>query len=428
MAKQIINIGTVANDGTGDPLRTAFDKANDNFTELYGAGSLSLASDIITFTKADGTTSTINISAYLDEDARAISSGTLNAGTGIVTFTRDDASTFTLDLSALLDDTNLVTSVNGQTGAVTLVLDDVIADDSITEVKLDASNTPIDDQVLTYDSSTGGFTWRSDYYPSVDDTTIEFNGSIELSIVDNVDLPGTGKVGIPKGTTAQRPGSPSAGMFRYNTETGEFEGYTTEWGAIGGGGATIYVDTFTGDGSTVAFTASQSIDIENNTQIYIDGVYQSKSNYSTSGTTVTFTTAPPNGSAIEMIHVKAVALTTVADDSISYEKIDDEFKTSDVLTAGATVDVDFDAAQIFTLTPNQNTTLNITNPKVGITKSVIMTGAGGSYTLAFTVGGASGTFNKIAGDYDDTSSTKNFIQIICVSATEFWYSISQIAS
>ena len=35
MAQQTINIGTSANDGTGDPLRTAFDKINDNFTELY---------------------------------------------------------------------------------------------------------------------------------------------------------------------------------------------------------------------------------------------------------------------------------------------------------------------------------------------------------------------------------------------------------
>ena len=34
-AKQIINIGTTANDGTGDPIRDAFDKVNDNFTELY---------------------------------------------------------------------------------------------------------------------------------------------------------------------------------------------------------------------------------------------------------------------------------------------------------------------------------------------------------------------------------------------------------
>jgi len=37
MARQGINIGSSANDGTGDPLRTAFDKINDNFVELYGS-------------------------------------------------------------------------------------------------------------------------------------------------------------------------------------------------------------------------------------------------------------------------------------------------------------------------------------------------------------------------------------------------------
>ena len=41
MARQTINIGTNANDGTGDPLRTAFDKINDNFAELYGDGDAS---------------------------------------------------------------------------------------------------------------------------------------------------------------------------------------------------------------------------------------------------------------------------------------------------------------------------------------------------------------------------------------------------
>ena len=40
MAKQTIQIGASANDGTGDPLRNAFDKVNDNFNEIYfGAGS-----------------------------------------------------------------------------------------------------------------------------------------------------------------------------------------------------------------------------------------------------------------------------------------------------------------------------------------------------------------------------------------------------
>lgn len=35
MAQQTIGVGTTANDGTGDPLRTAFIKSNANFTELY---------------------------------------------------------------------------------------------------------------------------------------------------------------------------------------------------------------------------------------------------------------------------------------------------------------------------------------------------------------------------------------------------------
>ena len=35
MAKQNINIGVEGNDGTGDSIRDAFRKANENFTELY---------------------------------------------------------------------------------------------------------------------------------------------------------------------------------------------------------------------------------------------------------------------------------------------------------------------------------------------------------------------------------------------------------
>lgn len=37
MAQQTIDIGSAPNDGTGDPIRDAFDKCNDNFTELYGS-------------------------------------------------------------------------------------------------------------------------------------------------------------------------------------------------------------------------------------------------------------------------------------------------------------------------------------------------------------------------------------------------------
>ena len=65
MAKQTVNIGSAANDGTGDPLRTAFDKINDNFTELYSDD----AGDVNSVNGATGT-------VVLDSDD--IAEGTTN--------------------------------------------------------------------------------------------------------------------------------------------------------------------------------------------------------------------------------------------------------------------------------------------------------------------------------------------------------------
>jgi hypothetical protein len=40
MAQEIINIGSSPNDGSGDPLRVAFQKINNNFSQLYSSGFL----------------------------------------------------------------------------------------------------------------------------------------------------------------------------------------------------------------------------------------------------------------------------------------------------------------------------------------------------------------------------------------------------
>ena len=60
---------------------------------------------------------------------------------------------------------------------------------------------------------------------------------------------------LPDGTTGQRPGSPVAGMIRYNTTLSTFEGYKAgAWGAIGGGatgGAGSTDDVFYENGQTV---------------------------------------------------------------------------------------------------------------------------------------------------------------------------------
>jgi len=62
-------------------------------------------------------------------------------------------------------------------------------------------------------------------------------GKIAVGIVTCLEIiaTGTSRIKVPSGTTGQRPGTAVAGDFRYNTTDGKFEGYTTSWGAIGGG-------------------------------------------------------------------------------------------------------------------------------------------------------------------------------------------------
>ena len=68
----------------------------------------------------------------------------------------------------------------------------------------------------------------------VADTTPQLGGDLDGN-GSTVDLSSnTESLGLPKGTTAQRPGSPTAGMIRYNTDTSVFEAYTDKWETLGG--------------------------------------------------------------------------------------------------------------------------------------------------------------------------------------------------
>ena len=208
-------------------------------------------------------------------------------------------------------------------------------------------------------------------------------------------LNGTGSLKLPVGTTAQREASASAGMLRYNSTTSKLESYTNTWKPVGdaadfnlnaftGNGSVVaytlstspsedntlvYIDgvyqnktsyaivdnvltfsgapesgasieitaatvapviastefklsQFTGNGSATAFSLSEATP-ENNTNVYWDGVYQSKANYSVSGTTLTFSTAPPNGVAVEVMaaHAVIVSVSTPDDNTVSTVKI-----------------------------------------------------------------------------------------------------------
>ena len=62
----------------------------------------------------------------------------------------------------------------------------------------------------------------------------------------------TGSVIVSTGTQAQRDVSPSAGYFRFNSDTGSFEGYNgTVWGSVGGGA--------TGGGNDAVFVENDQV-------------------------------------------------------------------------------------------------------------------------------------------------------------------------
>ena len=75
-------------------------------------------------------------------------------------------------------------------------------------------------------------------------------------------------------------------------------GYGIDPGAIAG---VVIVQDQIGDGVTTAFGMGASPATENATNVFIDGVYQSKAGYSISGSTLTFSEAPPLYSAIEIV-------------------------------------------------------------------------------------------------------------------------------
>ncbi len=99
---------------------------------------------------------------------------------------------------------------------------------------------------------------------------------------------------------------------------------TDQWFAASSGLGTsnISVDAFSGNNSTVAFTLSADPGSENNTQVYVSGVYQEKDTYSVSGTTLTFSTAPPTGTSnIEVVSSAPLAIGTPSDGTVTTAKL-----------------------------------------------------------------------------------------------------------
>ena len=128
---------------------------------------------------------------------------------------------------------------------------------------------------------------------------------------------------LPKGTTVQRPGSPVAGMMRYHSDDNVFEFYNgTEWKQTTTEFTIVQSETYTGDGSTTAFTGLNADLTTNSCLVTVNGVVQlPTSAYAISGTTITFTEAPATGDAIEIREFTTTQTITRLEDADGDTKI-----------------------------------------------------------------------------------------------------------
>lgn len=101
--------------------------------------------------------------------------------------------------------------------------------------------------------------------------------------------------------------------------------------------ATFAIDSFNGDGSTVNFTLRESPVSTSSILVFVGGVRQATDTYSLSGTTLTFTEAPPSGTNnIQVLFLGLGASPTVpTDGSVTAAKLADSSVTTAKLADGA---------------------------------------------------------------------------------------------
>ena len=143
---------------------------------------------------------------------------------------------------------------------------------------------------------------------------------------------------LKRGTSTPTTSDLANGEVGIDTSAKKFyindSGTIKEIGGGSGGGAAATtlggdVRNYTGDGSTVAFTVTNGADIDN-VLVFLNGVYQRPSDYSVSGTTLTFDTAPVNNDAI--------TIKELVEGGTSIKIVDDS-STETLLNAGESLKV-----------------------------------------------------------------------------------------
>ena len=120
--------------------------------------------------------------------------------------------------------------------------------------------------------------------------------------------------------------------------------------------ATFAIDTFSGDNSTVNFTLREAPVATSSLMIFVGGIRQQIESYSLSGTTLTFSEAPPTGSSnIQVVFLGLGASSIVpSDGSVTGVKL-------------ATGAITGDKIGLTSINANNIVNTSITGNKIGLT-------------------------------------------------------------
>ncbi len=172
---------------------------------------------------------------------------------------------------------------------------------------------------------------------------------------------------------------------------------------------------FTGDGSTTSFTLGSSA-VKSNTFVYVDGVYQLKNTYSVSGTTITFSTAPPLNSVIEVVIAAFTTsvIATPAADSVGTAQLQDN-----AVTTAKIADANVTAAKIASVPISVGITSVVTATSITATVNTHVYVSAATQTITLPASPTIGQRVLITvGNFTDTVVGRNGSNIMS-SASDF---------
>lgn len=247
MAKQTINVGSSADDGTGSTIRAGGQIVNANFDEIYATfgDTTNLSSTVLTIVDESSTESTISFGERL-----AITGGT-----------------------------NLTSTVSGDSVNVTLNSTITGLTSVQTETLTNASGNLLVDSATYITEFRGGGSTEGQIQLNC---AVNSHGQIIKAQPHSEGV--TNTMLLPKGSNS--------------TLVSEIATQTLTNKTIGVGQLTCNTRAYTGDGSTVAYTVTNGQTVEN-VLVFINGVFQRPTtDFTISGTTLTFGTAPVSADVI----------------------------------------------------------------------------------------------------------------------------------